>query len=43
LGEVAAALGRTLEGDPRFVVRGLAPLAQAGPADLAFARGPGAR
>jgi UDP-3-O-[3-hydroxymyristoyl] glucosamine N-acyltransferase len=38
LGELGAALGREVEGDARFAVRGVAPLAGAGPADLSFAR-----
>lgn len=38
LGELAAALGREVEGDARFAVRGVAPLAGAGPEDLSFAR-----
>jgi UDP-3-O-[3-hydroxymyristoyl] glucosamine N-acyltransferase len=36
LGEIAAALGGTLEGDPSRVVRGVAPLDTAGPADVSF-------
>jgi UDP-3-O-[3-hydroxymyristoyl] glucosamine N-acyltransferase len=40
LGEVAEALGRAVEGDPSFVVRGVAPIAGAGPGDLTFARSP---
>jgi UDP-3-O-[3-hydroxymyristoyl] glucosamine N-acyltransferase len=38
LGELAAALGRAVEGDPAFRVDAVAPLADAGPADLAFVR-----
>lgn len=38
LAELGAALGREVEGDSRFVVRGVAPLAGAGPEDLSFAR-----
>ncbi|HSJ96734.1 MAG TPA: UDP-3-O-(3-hydroxymyristoyl)glucosamine N-acyltransferase [Myxococcota bacterium] len=41
LGELGAALGREVEGDARFAVRGVAPLAAAGPEDLSFARSPG--
>lgn len=40
LGELGAALGREVEGDARFPVRGVAPLAGAGPEDLSFARSP---
>jgi UDP-3-O-[3-hydroxymyristoyl] glucosamine N-acyltransferase len=36
LGELAAALGATLEGDPARVVTGVAPLDRAGPADISF-------
>jgi UDP-3-O-[3-hydroxymyristoyl] glucosamine N-acyltransferase len=38
LGELGAALGRPVEGDPTFVVRGVAPLARAGAGDLSFVR-----
>jgi UDP-3-O-[3-hydroxymyristoyl] glucosamine N-acyltransferase len=38
LGELAAALGRPLEGDPALLIRGAAALDAAGPADLAFVR-----
>lgn len=41
LGELAAALGREVEGDARFTVRGVASLAAAGPDDLSFARSAG--
>lgn len=41
LGELAAALGRELEGDAGFAVRGVASLADAGPGDLGFARSAG--
>jgi UDP-3-O-[3-hydroxymyristoyl] glucosamine N-acyltransferase len=41
LGELGAALGREVEGDARFTVRGVAPLAGAGPEDLSFARSAG--
>jgi UDP-3-O-[3-hydroxymyristoyl] glucosamine N-acyltransferase len=40
LGELGAALGREVEGDAGFVVRGVAALAAAGPEDLSFARSP---
>jgi UDP-3-O-[3-hydroxymyristoyl] glucosamine N-acyltransferase len=36
LGELARALGATLEGDPRRVVTGIAPLDSAGPDELSF-------
>jgi UDP-3-O-[3-hydroxymyristoyl] glucosamine N-acyltransferase len=36
LGELATALGATLEGDPGRVVRGVAPLDRAGPEEIAF-------
>jgi UDP-3-O-[3-hydroxymyristoyl] glucosamine N-acyltransferase len=36
LGQLAAALGATLEGDPARVVTGIAPLESAGPADVSF-------
>jgi UDP-3-O-[3-hydroxymyristoyl] glucosamine N-acyltransferase len=36
LGELAAALGATLEGDPRRVVTGVAPLDSAGPDHVSF-------
>ena len=36
LGELAKALGATLEGDPRRVVRGVAPLGSAGPDHVSF-------
>ncbi|HUF92381.1 MAG TPA: UDP-3-O-(3-hydroxymyristoyl)glucosamine N-acyltransferase [Candidatus Limnocylindria bacterium] len=36
LGELAAALGATLEGEPGRVVTGVAPLASAGPDDISF-------
>lgn len=41
LGELGAALGREVEGDPRFTVRGVASLADAGRADLSFVRSAG--
>ena len=40
LGELAARLGRTVEGDATRRVAGVAPLEAAGPEDLAFVRGP---
>ncbi len=36
LGQLAEALGATLEGDPARVVRGVAPLESAGPDDVSF-------
>src|SRR2546425_7925729 len=36
LGQLAEALGDTLEGDPARVVRGVAPLESAGPDDVSF-------
>lgn len=39
LGELAAALGLPVEGDPTVVVRGVASLENAGPEDLSFVRG----
>jgi UDP-3-O-[3-hydroxymyristoyl] glucosamine N-acyltransferase len=36
LGQIAAALGATLDGDPARVVHGIAPLETAGPADISF-------
>ncbi|MGH7307664.1 MAG: UDP-3-O-(3-hydroxymyristoyl)glucosamine N-acyltransferase [Candidatus Rokuibacteriota bacterium] len=36
LGQIAAALGATLEGDPTRVVRGVAPLDAAGPGEISF-------
>src|SRR5688572_31570793 len=36
LGELAATLGATLEGDPGRVVHGVAPLDRAGPDQIAF-------
>ncbi|RIL02033.1 MAG: UDP-3-O-(3-hydroxymyristoyl)glucosamine N-acyltransferase [Proteobacteria bacterium] len=40
LGDLAARLGRPLEGDAAWVVRGVASLEDAGPGDLVFVRGP---
>jgi UDP-3-O-[3-hydroxymyristoyl] glucosamine N-acyltransferase len=40
LGQIAAALGATVEGDPSRVVRGVAPLDTAGPADVSFVTDP---
>ncbi len=40
LGELAAKLGREVEGDSDFVLVGVASLESAGPRDLAFARSP---
>ncbi len=40
LGELAAALGATLEGDPARVVTGVAPLASARPDDISFLTDP---
>lgn len=40
LGELAARLGRTLDGDAAFRVTGVATLEEAGPGDLVFVRGP---
>jgi len=40
LGQLAAALGATLEGDPGRVVRGVAPLETAGPDDVSFLTDP---
>lgn len=40
LAELAQALGATLEGDPRRLVRGVAPLESAGPDDVSFLLGP---
>jgi UDP-3-O-[3-hydroxymyristoyl] glucosamine N-acyltransferase len=39
LGELASRLGRAVEGDADFVVRGIASLDDAGPGDLVFVRG----
>lgn len=36
LGQIAAAVGATVEGDPARVVRGVAPLEAAGPSDISF-------
>lgn len=36
LGQIAAALGATLEGDPARVVHGIAPLDAAGPGEISF-------
>ena len=40
LGELAGAIGARLEGDPAFVVTGVASLEQAGPEDLSFLANP---
>ena len=40
LGEIAAALGATVEGDPSRVVRGVASLDAAGPTDVSFVTDP---
>lgn len=40
LGELAGAIGARLEGDPTFVVTGVASLEQAGPEDLSFLANP---
>ncbi len=41
LGDLAVHLGRSVEGDAEFVVRGVAPLDAAGPEDLVFVRSEG--
>jgi UDP-3-O-[3-hydroxymyristoyl] glucosamine N-acyltransferase len=40
LSELAGAIGARLEGDPSFVVSGIAPLERAGPNDLSFLANP---
>lgn len=40
LGELAGEIGARLEGDPDFLVRGIASLEQAGPEDLSFLANP---
>lgn len=40
LADIAAALGRKVEGDPHLLVSGVATLETAGPGDIAFARSP---